>query len=37
MSLFLFGAKQKKRLQKVWAVICVLVIISMVLLYAPIF
>jgi len=33
----MFGKKSKKIMKKIWIVITILVIVSMVLLYAPIF
>ena len=32
----LFDKKHQKKIQIIWAVLCILIIISMILLYAPI-
>ncbi len=33
----LFNKKHQKKIQTIWVVLCVLIIVSMVLLYSPIF
>jgi len=32
-----FNKKHQKKIQVIWAVVCVLIIVSMILLYSPIF